>query len=142
MHTHPDQGTPRDVPGAILDMLYPAGAPTTIPVIAITGTNGKTTTTRLIAHLFRASGKRVGYTTTDGVYFQEHLLMEGDLTGPYAANIILSHPQVDVAVLETARAEFFVRGSASNHAMSPLSRTSPRTTSAFAASTPSSNSPT
>jgi cyanophycin synthetase len=103
MHTHPDQGMPRDVPGAILDMLYPPGTPTTIPVIAVTGTNGKTTTTRLIAHLFREHGRRVGYTTTDGVYYQEHLLMEGDLTGPFAANVILSHPQVDVAVLETAR---------------------------------------
>jgi cyanophycin synthetase len=103
MHTHPDNGTPRDVPGAILDMLYPPGAPVTIPVIAVTGTNGKTTTTRLIAHLFRNAGRRVGYTTTDGVYFQEQLLLEGDLTGPFAANIILSHPAVDVAVLETAR---------------------------------------
>jgi cyanophycin synthetase len=72
-------------------------------VIAVTGTNGKTTTTRLIAHLFRNAGRRVGYTTTDGVYFQEQLLLEGDLTGPFAANIILSHPAVDVAVLETAR---------------------------------------
>jgi cyanophycin synthetase len=103
MHTHPDVGEPRDVPGAILDMLYPPGAPTTIPVIAVTGTNGKTTTTRLIAHLFRTTGKRVGFTTTDGVYYQEQLLLEGDLTGPFAANIILSHPDVDVAVLETAR---------------------------------------
>jgi cyanophycin synthetase len=103
MHTHPDRGTPRDVPGAILDMLYPPGTPTTIPVIAVTGTNGKTTTTRLIAHLFRSAGNTVGYTTTDGVYFQEHLLMEGDLTGPFAANIILTHPKVQVAVLETAR---------------------------------------
>jgi cyanophycin synthetase len=103
MHTHPDNGLPRDVPGAILDMLYPPGAPTTIPVIAVTGTNGKTTTTRLIAWLFRQAGKAVGYTTTDGVYFQEHQLLEGDLTGPFAANIILSHPEVEVAVLETAR---------------------------------------
>jgi cyanophycin synthetase len=103
MHTHPDTGTPRDVPGAILDMLYPPGAPVTIPVVAVTGTNGKTTTTRLIAHIVRTHGRRVGYTTTDGVYFQEHLLMEGDLTGPFAANVVLTHPQVDVAVLETAR---------------------------------------
>ena len=103
MHTHPDSGVPRDVPGAILDMLYPPGAPTTIPVIAVTGTNGKTTTTRLIAHLFRDAGRAVGFTTTDGVYFQEHQLLEGDLTGPFAANIILSHPGVEVAVLETAR---------------------------------------
>ena len=103
MHTHPDNGVPRDVPGAILDMLYPPGAPTTIPVLAVTGTNGKTTTTRLIAHLFRGTGRKVGFTTTDGVYFQEHRLLEGDLTGPFAANIILSHPDVEVAVLETAR---------------------------------------
>ena len=103
MHTHPDTGLPRDVPGAILDMLYPPGAPTTIPVIAVTGTNGKTTTTRLIAHLFRSAGKHVGFTTTDGVYFQEQLLLAGDLTGPFAANIILSHPDVEIAVLETAR---------------------------------------
>jgi len=103
MHTDPDVGTPRDVPGAILDMLYPPGSETRIPVIAITGTNGKTTTTRLIAHLFRHTGRRVGFTTTDGVYYQETLLMEGDLTGPFAANVVLSDPRVDVAVLETAR---------------------------------------
>lgn len=103
MHTDPDEGTPRDVPGAVLDMLYPPGSDTTIPVIVVTGTNGKTTTTRLIAHLFRQTGLRVGFTTTDGVYHQEHLLMEGDLTGPMAADIVLSDPRVEVAVLETAR---------------------------------------
>jgi cyanophycin synthetase len=103
MHTDPDQGTPRDVPGAVLDMLYPPGSEATIPVIVVTGTNGKTTTTRLIAHLFRRTGRRVGFTTTDGVYHQEHLLMEGDLTGPLAADIVLSDPRVEVAVLETAR---------------------------------------
>ncbi|HEV2736604.1 MAG TPA: cyanophycin synthetase, partial [Longimicrobiaceae bacterium] len=103
MHTHPDAGAPRDVPGAILEMLYPAGSDSTIPVVAVTGTNGKTTTTRLIAHIFRATGRTVGYTTTDGVYLRETLLMEGDLTGPFAAGVVLSHPQVEVAVLETAR---------------------------------------
>jgi cyanophycin synthetase len=103
MHLHPDAGTSRDVPGAILDMLYPPGAPTTIPVIAVTGTNGKTTTTRLIAHLFRDTGLGVGFTTTDGVYVGEELLVQGDLTGPFAANVILSHRRVEVAVLETAR---------------------------------------
>ena len=103
MHTHPDRGVARDVPGAILDMLYPPGVSTTIPVLAVTGTNGKTTTTRLIAHMFRTAGRRVGFTTTDGVYFQDHLLLAGDLTGPFAANIVLSHREVDVAVLETAR---------------------------------------
>jgi cyanophycin synthetase len=103
MHTDPDVGAPRDVPGAILDMLYPPGSECTIPILAVTGTNGKTTTTRLIAHLFRRAGKRVGYTTTDGVYLGDLLLMEGDLTGPFAANVILSHPRVELAVLETAR---------------------------------------
>ena len=73
------------------------------PVIVVTGTNGKTTTTRLIAHLFRQAGDVVGFTTTDGVYHQEHLLMEGDLTGPFAASVVLGDPRVEVAVLETAR---------------------------------------
>ena len=103
MHTDPNGGAPRDVPGAILDMLYPPGAATTIPVIAVTGTNGKTTTTRLVAHLFRGTGACVGYTTTDGIYFQDHLLQEGDFTGPFAAGVVLSNPRVDVAVLEAAR---------------------------------------
>ncbi len=103
MHTHPSEGSPRDVGGPILDMLYPPGAPATIPVIAVTGTNGKTTTTRLIAHVFRQTGRTVGFTTTDGVYLQDRLVMEGDMTGPFSANIVLSNPTVDVAVLETAR---------------------------------------
>jgi cyanophycin synthetase len=103
MHTHPAQGKSRNVPAAILDMLYPPGARATIPIIAVTGTNGKTTTTRLIAHLFRATGRTVGFTTTDGVYLQNRLVVQGDMTGPFAANVVLSNPTVDVAVLETAR---------------------------------------
>jgi cyanophycin synthetase len=103
MHTHPTEGRSRDVGGPILDMLYPPGTSATIPMIAVTGTNGKTTTTRLIAHLFRQTGKTVGFTTTDGVYLQDRLVMEGDMTGPFSANIVLSNPSVEVAVLETAR---------------------------------------
>ncbi|MDQ3519805.1 MAG: cyanophycin synthetase [Gemmatimonadota bacterium] len=103
MHTHPAEGTPRNVGAPVLDMLYEPGAESTIPVIAVTGTNGKTTTTRLIAHLFRHTDKSVGFTTTDGVYLGNRLVMEGDMTGPFSANIILSNPTVDVAVLETAR---------------------------------------
>src|SRR5215212_6798309 len=103
MHTHPGEGRPRNVGAPIVDMLYPPGRETDIPVIAITGTNGKTTTTRLTAHLFRHTGRTVGFTTTDGVYLQNRLVMEGDMTGPFSANIILSNPTVDIAVLETAR---------------------------------------
>jgi cyanophycin synthetase len=103
MHTHPAEGQPRNVGAPIVDMLYPPGTPSTIPVIAVTGTNGKTTTTRLIAHLFRVSENVVGFTTTDGTYLGNRLVIEGDMTGPFSANIILSNPTVDIAVLETAR---------------------------------------
>jgi cyanophycin synthetase len=103
MHTHPASGTPRNVAAPILDMLYPPGEPSTIPVIAVTGTNGKTTTARLLAHLFRHTDRTVGLATTDGVYLNNRLVMEGDMTGPFSANIILSNATVDVAVLETAR---------------------------------------
>ncbi|HET8770394.1 MAG TPA: cyanophycin synthetase, partial [Gemmatimonadaceae bacterium] len=103
MHTHPTEGTPRAVAAPIVDMLYPPGTDSTIPIIAVTGTNGKTTTVRLIAHLFRNRGERVGFTTTDGVYVQNRLVMGGDMSGPFAANIILSNPSVSLAVLETAR---------------------------------------
>ena len=103
MHTHPAEGEPRNVAAPILDMLYPPGTDSTIPVIAVTGTNGKTTTTRLIAHLFRVSENVVGFTTTDGTYLGNRMVIEGDMTGPFSANVILSNPTVDVAVLETAR---------------------------------------
>jgi cyanophycin synthetase len=103
MHTHPCDGPGRNVAAPIIDMLYPPGTESRIPVIAVTGTNGKTTTVRLIAHLFRTRGKRVGFTTTDGLYIGNRMVMEGDMTGPFSANIILSNPTVEVAVLETAR---------------------------------------
>jgi cyanophycin synthetase len=103
MHTHPAEGEPRNVAAPIVDMLYPPGVEATIPVIAVTGTNGKTTTTRLIAHLFRVSENVVGFTTTDGTYLGNRKVIEGDMTGPFSANIILSNPTVDIAVLETAR---------------------------------------
>ena len=103
MHTHPSEGKPRPVGAPIIDLLYPPGVPTTIPVIAVTGTNGKTTTVRLIAHIFRHMGKTVGFTTTDGVYLQNRMVIAGDMTGPFSANVVLSNPTVEVAVLETAR---------------------------------------
>ncbi len=103
MHTHPSEGKARNVAAPIIDMLYAPGQPSTIPIIAVTGTNGKTTTTRLIAHLFRHTGASVGFTTTDGIYLGSRLVIEGDMTGPFSANVILSNPSIDVAVLETAR---------------------------------------
>ncbi|MDY6782403.1 MAG: cyanophycin synthetase [Cyanobacteriota bacterium] len=103
MHVCPSQGLPRNVGAAVLDMLFPPGTSPRIPIVAVTGTNGKTTTTRLIAHLFQQTGKAVGYTTTDGIYIGDHLVEKGDTTGPQSASLILKDPMVDVAVLETAR---------------------------------------
>jgi cyanophycin synthetase len=84
-------------------MLYPPGKPSRVPIIAITGTNGKTTTTRLIAHIVKNNGYRVGFTTSDGIYVQNHLMEKGDTTGPVSAEYILKDPTVEFAVLETAR---------------------------------------
>ncbi len=103
MHVSPSQGLPRNVAAPVLDMLFPPGTPTRIPIISITGTNGKTTTTRLISHIYRQTGKTVGYTTTDGIYINEFLVEKGDTTGPQSAQVILRDPTVEVAVLETAR---------------------------------------
>ncbi len=103
MHLAPAEGLPRNVAGHVLDMLYPPGSTSRIPIIAIAGTNGKTTTTRLIAHIARMKGYKVGYTTTDGVYIQNRLLMSGDCTGPASAEFVLKDPTVDFAVLESAR---------------------------------------
>lgn len=103
MHLQPSQGTPRNVAAPILEMLYPAGASSRIPILSVTGTNGKTTTTRLIAHIFQQTKKVVGYTTTDGTYIGQFLVEAGDNTGPQSAGLILQDPTVEVAVLETAR---------------------------------------
>ncbi|MBW4509936.1 MAG: cyanophycin synthetase [Scytonematopsis contorta HA4267-MV1] len=103
MHVAPSHGTPRNVAGAVIDMLFPSGKPSRIPITSITGTNGKTTTTRLIAHIFKQTGKVIGYTTTDGTYIGDYLVEVGDNTGPQSAQLILQDPTVEVAVLETAR---------------------------------------
>ena len=103
MHTNPSRGIPRNVAGAVLDMLFPADGSSRVPIIAVTGTNGKTTTTRLIAHIFKQTGRNVGYTTTDGTYIGDYLVEPGDNTGPQSAMVILKDPTVEVAVLESAR---------------------------------------
>ena len=103
MHLAPAKGLPRNVAAPVIDMLYPPGKSCRIPIIAITGTNGKTTTTRLIAHIVKNNGFRVGFTTSDGIYVQNSMLTKGDTTGPISAEFILKDPTVEFAVLETAR---------------------------------------
>lgn len=103
MHLAPSEGLPRNVASPVLDMLYPPGKSARIPIIAITGTNGKTTTTRLIAHIVKNNGYRVGFTTSDGVYIQNSMLLKGDTTGPVSSEFVLKDPTVEFAVLETAR---------------------------------------
>lgn len=103
MHLAPTKGLPRNVAAPVIDKLFPKGSNARIPIIAISGTNGKTTTTRLISHIMKMKGYRVGYTTTDGVYIQNRLLMEGDCTGPSSAEFVLKDPTVNLAVLECAR---------------------------------------
>mgnify|MGYP006081804421 CR=1 FL=1 len=103
MHLAPSEGLPRNVAAPVIDMLYPPGKPSRIPIISVTGTNGKTTTTRLIAHIVKNNGYRVGFTTSDGIYIQNHMMEKGDTTGPLSAEYILRDPNVEFAVLETAR---------------------------------------
>ncbi len=103
MHVCPSEGLPRNVAAAVMDMLFPPEQPSRIPILAVTGTNGKTTTTRLLTHIMKQTGRSVGYTTTDGTYISDYLLEAGDNTGPQSAQLILQDPTVEVAVLETAR---------------------------------------
>ncbi|MCW5915000.1 MAG: cyanophycin synthetase [Chitinophagaceae bacterium] len=102
MHLEPAIGIPRNVAEPVVDMLFPSGHGR-LPIIAITGTNGKTTTSRLTSHLVGAGGYKVGFTTSDGVYIQNQMMMAGDCTGPKSAEFVLRDPTVDFAVLECAR---------------------------------------
>ena len=103
MHVAPSQGIPRNVAAAVIDMLFPADKTTRVPILSVTGTNGKTTTTRLLAHIFKQTNKVIGYTTTDGTYIGEYLVEAGDNTGPQSAQLILQDPTEEDAELETAR---------------------------------------
>lgn len=103
MHVAPSEGKPRDVSGKVIDMLFPPGTGARIPIAAITGTNGKTTTSRMMAHIMKSSGRIVGMTSTDGVYVDGKLTVKGDMTGPASAQMVLRDPSVDFAVMETAR---------------------------------------
>ena len=103
MHVAPSEGTPRDVAAPVIDMLFPPGAPSRVPIAAVTGTNGKTTTARMLAHITKMGGYTPGLTTTDGVYIDGQRTVQGDMTGPMSALMVLADPQIDMAVLETAR---------------------------------------
>jgi cyanophycin synthetase len=110
MHIEPSEGIPRNVAEPVIDMLFPNNNPGRIPIVAITGTNGKTTTSRLVAHIAKTAGYKVGYTTSDGVYIQNELMMKGDCTGPVSAQFVLKDPTVDFAVLESARGGILKNG--------------------------------
>ncbi|MBS0591179.1 MAG: cyanophycin synthetase, partial [Proteobacteria bacterium] len=103
MHVSPSEGTPRDAAGPVIDMLFPQGTPSRVPIAAITGTNGKTTTSRMLAHIAKMAGYTPGLTTTDGVYIDGQRTVEGDMTGPVSTRMVLADPNIDIAVLEVAR---------------------------------------
>ncbi len=103
MHTHPTIGDPQFIAKPVVDSLFPPGSPSRIPIVAVTGTNGKTTTSRMIAHIFKGMGRKVGMTSTDGVVIDERLVIRADASGPKSARMVLQNPRVDFAVFEVAR---------------------------------------
>jgi cyanophycin synthetase len=103
MHTHPTVGDPQFIAKPVIDSLFPPGMPSRIPIIAVTGTNGKTTTSRMIAHIYKGMGRKVGMTSTDGVVIDERLVIRADASGPKSARMVLQNPRVDLAVFEVAR---------------------------------------
>jgi cyanophycin synthetase len=103
MHTNPTEGEPQYVAKPVLDMLFPPGSTARIPIVAVTGSNGKTTTARMIAHILKGMGRRVGMTSTDGIFVDGRLIRKADASGPRSASMVLQNPSVDTAVFEVAR---------------------------------------
>jgi cyanophycin synthetase len=103
MHTHPTIGEPQYIAKPVVDLLFPPGSPSRVPIIAVTGTNGKTTTSRMIAHIFKGTGVKVGMTSTDGIVIDERLVVKADASGPRSARMVLQNPRVEMAVMEVAR---------------------------------------
>ena len=103
MHTHPTEGEPQYVAKPVIDLLFPPGSPARIPILAVTGTNGKTTTVRMMTHILKLMGRRVGLTSTDGIVIDGRMMKRGDMSGPKSARMVLQNPTVDTAVFEVAR---------------------------------------
>jgi cyanophycin synthetase len=103
MHTNPTEGEPQYVAKPVIDALFPPGTPSRIPILAVTGTNGKTTTARMISHILKGMGRKVGMTSTDGIFIDGRLIRRGDMSGPKSASMVLQNPLVDTAVFEVAR---------------------------------------
>ncbi|WP_230209287.1 cyanophycin synthetase [Nostocoides sp. HKS02] len=103
MHTHPTVGEPQFIAKPVVDLLFPPGSASRVPIVAVTGTNGKTTTSRMIAHIFKGIGRKVGMTSTDGIVIDERLVYKADASGPRSARMVLQNPRVDFAVMEVAR---------------------------------------
>ena len=103
MHTHPTEGEPQYVAKPVIDLLFPPGTAARIPILAVTGTNGKTTTVRMLTHILKLMGRRVGMTSTDGIVIDGRLMKRGDMSGPKSAQMVLQNPTVDTAVFEVAR---------------------------------------
>ncbi|HEX6474185.1 MAG TPA: cyanophycin synthetase [Candidatus Limnocylindria bacterium] len=103
MHTHPTEGEPQYVAKPVIDALFPPGSPSRIPIVAVTGSNGKTTTARMISHIMKGMGRKVGMTSTDGIFVDGRLVRKGDMSGPRSASTVLQNPTVDFAVFEVAR---------------------------------------
>jgi cyanophycin synthetase len=103
MHTHPTEGEPQYVAKPVIDVLFPPGTPARISIVAVTGTNGKTTTARMISHILKLMGRRVGMTSTDGIVVDGRMIKRGDMSGPRSAQMVLQNPMVDTAVFEVAR---------------------------------------
>ena len=103
MHTHPTIGEPQFIAKPVVDLLFPPGSPSRVPIVAVTGTNGKTTTSRMVAHIMKGLGRQVGMTSTDGIVIDERLVKRSDASGPKSARMVLQNPRVDFAVMEVAR---------------------------------------
>ncbi len=103
MHTHPTEGEAQYVAKPVIDMLFPPGSAARIPIVAVTGSNGKTTTARMIAHILKGMGRKVGMTSTDGIVVDGRLIRRGDMSGPKSASTVLQNPNVEMAVFEVAR---------------------------------------